>query len=107
MDQPPIALIHRIEASYQRQDLYPFTLINGGSFDEFEPDVPANEVLTGTWTHVAATYDGTTTTIYLNGVAIAENQQSEWVVGSSTAPYYIGWNSVLVLIAILMDVLMK
>ncbi|MCB9107482.1 MAG: tandem-95 repeat protein [Anaerolineales bacterium] len=71
-----------------------FTLINGGSFDEFEPDVPANEVLTGTWTHVAATYDGTTTTIYLNGVAIASETSSLSGLGSSTAPYYIGWNSV-------------
>ena len=41
------------------------TIINGPSMQ-----VPEN-IATGVWTHVACTYDGTTTTIYANGAALA------------------------------------
>jgi len=68
-----------------------FSIING-SLQEFEPHVPANTIPTGAWTHVAATFDGatSTSTIYINGSYVDSGTISHSSVGNSTQPYFIG-----------------
>ena len=69
-----------------------FTVING-SFDEFEPDVVANEIQTGVWSHVAATFKAGEMAIYINGSQVATKTSTLSALDSSTEPYYIGWTS--------------
>jgi hypothetical protein len=72
-----------------------FSIINGAVYKEFEPDVVPNvdDIKTGVWTHVAATFNGTTTTIYINGTAVGSETSTMTAVGNSTEPYTIGWTS--------------
>ncbi|MBK8900829.1 MAG: hypothetical protein IPM53_06595 [Anaerolineaceae bacterium] len=73
--------------------LLSLTLINGGSFDEFEPNVSSNQIGVGDWTFVAATFDGTTMVIYINGTAVGSKISSISAIGNSEEPYHIGWTS--------------
>ncbi|MCP4423252.1 MAG: hypothetical protein GY803_02040, partial [Chloroflexi bacterium] len=72
-----------------------FSLINVGIgiTDEFQPNVPANTIAEGVWTHLAATYDGTKMTIYINGQFIDDKTTSVSLVGNSSESYYIGWSA--------------
>jgi hypothetical protein len=71
-----------------------FTLLNGGASREFEPDAySGNDIQVGVWTHVAATFDGTTTSVYINGSAVGSETSTLSAVGSSTTPYSIGWTA--------------
>jgi hypothetical protein len=71
-----------------------FTILNGGMSREFEPDVFAgNDIPTGAWTHIAATFDGVTTSIYINGSLAASEASVFNALGGSGEPYWIGWNS--------------
>jgi lysophospholipase L1-like esterase len=71
-----------------------FTILNGSSYREFEPDVfPGDDLQTGVWTHVAATFDGVTTTLYINGTAVASEVSTLNALGNSIQPYSLGWTS--------------
>lgn len=71
-----------------------FTIINGRSFKEFEPDAfPGEDIPTGRWTHVAATFDGSAVTLYINGVAVSREASVLKALGKSAKPYVIGWTS--------------
>ena len=71
-----------------------FTILNGAVYREFEPDVfPGNDLQTGLWTHVAATFDGNTTKLYINGVAVGSETSTLSALGNSSEPYYIGWTA--------------
>jgi lysophospholipase L1-like esterase len=71
-----------------------FTILNGGSYREFEPDVfPGDDLQVGVWTHVAATFDGITTTLYINGTPVASEISTMSALGNSTQPYSMGWTS--------------
>jgi hypothetical protein len=71
-----------------------FSILNGAVLREFEPDVfPGNDLQTGAWTHVAATFDGTTTTLYINGMAVGSETSTLSALGNSNEPYYIGWTA--------------
>jgi len=66
-----------------------FTLIDGSYQNAAAPDV----IPSGTWTHIAATYDGTALSVYVNGVL----ESSAAVEGSLTlgdGPLRIGNNAV-------------
>ncbi|MBV7327417.1 LamG domain-containing protein [Chloroflexi bacterium TSY] len=72
-----------------------FTLLDGsGGFDEYEPGGGgANQIPTGQWTHVAATYDGSHTSIYINGVHIGTNAAKVTPLFNAAHPYYMGWTT--------------
>lgn len=57
--------------------------------------VPAELVPLGVWTHIACSYDGSTTRLYANGVAQGSLSAAGWVLSSSTDPVAIGSNSPL------------
>lgn len=54
---------------------------------------PANSIPLNTWTHVAVTFDGTTKSIYLNGVLSVQDGVSGINMSNSGSPLYIGSNS--------------
>ncbi len=54
---------------------------------------PSNSLSVGVWQHVAATYDGTTMRVFVNGVEIASRAQSG-SIDASTEPLGIGNNVV-------------
>ncbi|MBD3404116.1 hypothetical protein GF420_14590, partial [candidate division GN15 bacterium] len=70
-----------------------FRLINGASSDEFQPILLSNYVPLWNWTHVAATYDGSTVAIYLDGTLIDSRATSITSLGNNAEPYTIGWTS--------------
>jgi len=46
----------------------------------------------GTWTHVAASYDGSTLRVYQDGVAVGSQGASGAISGSSSIPLWLGGN---------------
>ncbi|MCP4418705.1 MAG: hypothetical protein GY805_18965, partial [Chloroflexi bacterium] len=76
-------------------DKVSFVVIDGGGFQEFEPDVPENVVQANEWTFVTATYDGATQQIhiYINGTEIGSTSTTISVLGNSSEPYSIGLDS--------------
>ena len=67
-----------------------FTIING-SFFEFEPNVPANSIPTNTWSHVVATFDGTTASIYINGQLVSSTASPLGSIGDTVSAFNIGY----------------
>lgn len=59
---------------------------------EFEPNIPANQIPVGTWTHVAATFDITSkvATIYINGQVISSTALAI-TIGNPISAYNIGY----------------
>ena len=51
---------------------------------------PAGEVPPGTWTHVAASWDGHTSRLYVNGVLVATSTSAN-KTPSGTATFYVGY----------------
>jgi len=67
---------------------------NGNYDDDDGLYAPASRPTpTGTWTHLAATYDSATLRIYMNGTQIASTQTSGAITNSS-APLRIGGNAI-------------
>ncbi len=60
---------------------------NPGSWTEIQSSSGA--MVTGQWYHVAATYDGTTMKLYLNGNLVASNPKTG-SIGNSTTSLYLG-----------------
>jgi hypothetical protein len=50
-------------------------------------------LLVSTWTHLAATYDGTTMRLYVNGVQVASQPQTG-MIAASTSPLQIGGDNI-------------
>jgi len=65
---------------------------SSGHYDEYEPRIPANKVTAGVWTHVAATFDGTTQAIYLNGALVGTDPAAFSALGNANG-YQIGWSA--------------
>lgn len=70
-----------------------FTMINGGSYREFEPTVAANQIPENSWSQVTATFDGTITVLYINGQPIDSEVSGFIGPANSNEPYYIAWTS--------------
>lgn len=62
------------------------------TFVEFEPPVPENLIVAGSWYHVAASWDASTqqSSLYLNGQFIA-SETTIAALNNSNEPYNIGW----------------
>ncbi len=78
----------------------PFGNVNGLSFGIWiggtliQALTPANAITTGVWQHVAATYDGITMKIYVNGVLKA-SQAASGAIDAVTDPLVMGRNEVV------------
>jgi len=64
-----------------------FGLYIGGSWNEVT--TPANTLVIGNWSHVCATYDGTTQSIYINGALVA-SKATTGNITTSTSNLLIG-----------------
>ena len=68
-----------------------FSRYQGGSFSECEPTV---SVFTeGVWTHVAATWDGSVSRVYVNGSEIGNGDYADGPINDNTNPYYVGFST--------------
>ena len=56
--------------------------------------VSSGAISAGTWTHVYATYDGTTMRMYINGTADPNTQATSLTVGTSSIDVSIGQNQI-------------
>ncbi|MEC4005945.1 LamG-like jellyroll fold domain-containing protein, partial [Flavobacterium sp. SUN052] len=60
-------------------------------FGSFSVQSPANSLVVGTWQHVAGVFNGSSLSIYINGV-LAGTAAASYVLPSSTNPIMIGYN---------------
>lgn len=67
-----------------------FITYNGANSHVFTPDRLDNRVPNLTWTHVAASFNGTTVAIYINGQLIDSDPAQVASLGSGVSPYEIG-----------------
>jgi parallel beta-helix repeat protein len=70
-----------------------FTTTDGSDVHSFAPNSLSNSISALTWTHVAATFDGSTVALYINGQLIDSDPAQVSVLGGGTQPYTIGWTS--------------
>ena len=68
-----------------------FSRYQGGSFSECEPEVSVFHE--GVWTHVAATWDGSVSRVYVNGSEIGSDDFADGPINSNTNPYYVGFST--------------
>jgi hypothetical protein len=66
-----------------------FVISIGGTYSSLQ--TPANVLTTGVFQHVAATYDGTTMRIYVNGIEVANKAQTG-AIDATTDPIVLGRN---------------
>jgi len=66
-----------------------FTDITHASYNVSYTNTPS----TGTWYHVTGTWDGTTLTLYVNGIPLATSTPGAVPNGASGAPLYLGTSS--------------
>ena len=66
----------------------------GGTFDGADVTVTGTDALkVNTWSHLAATYDGSTLDLYVNGVQVGSLAQTG-TIGASSSPLQIGGDSI-------------
>ncbi len=71
-----------------------FSILENDVHYEFESSVVGNQVQTNAWTHVAVTFDGVSSALYINGTYIdGETSLPVSSINNSSEPYYIGWTS--------------
>lgn len=64
--------------------------LNVGGYEECDAPISSGQVLDGGWHHGAATFDGRTMRVYLDGIEIGARERMGRLATSSMAPAFIG-----------------
>ena len=68
-------------------------LSTGGAYKEFDLPITASDFTDGEWHHVAASYDGATARIYIDGTEAGSTPWTGAIATAGSAPVYIGSSS--------------